>query len=91
MKIYPTGQPTIIRENFEPISNYFSLIKCKVLAPANLYHPVFPARAKGKLFFPDYTYGEGCGKKVCVCVVLWAQDAFERTLRMEKRVVLSGL
>ena len=43
---------TIIRENFEPISNYFGLIKCKVLAPANLYHPVLPVRAKGKLFFP---------------------------------------
>ena len=50
-KIYPTGHPTIIRENFEPISNYFGLIKCKVLAPANLYHPVLPVRAKGKLFF----------------------------------------
>ena len=51
-KIYPSGHPTIIRENFEPISNYFGLIKCKVLAPANLYHPVLPVRAKGKLFFP---------------------------------------
>ena len=53
-KIYPSGHPTIIRENFEPISNYFGLIKCKVLAPANLYHPVLPIRAKGKLFFPLY-------------------------------------
>ena len=51
-KIYPSGHPTIIRENFEPISNYFGLIKCKVLAPANLYHPVLPVRAKGKLFSP---------------------------------------
>ena len=51
-KVYPTGHVTIIRENFEPISNYFGLIKCKVLAPANLYHPVLPVRAKGKLFFP---------------------------------------
>jgi hypothetical protein len=51
-KKYPTGHPTIIRENFQAISNYFGLIKCKVLAPANLYHPVLPVRAKGKLFFP---------------------------------------
>ena len=51
-KVYPTGHPTIVRENFEHISNYFGLIKCKVLAPANLYHPVLPVRAKGKLFFP---------------------------------------
>ena len=53
-KVYPTGHPTIIRENFEHISNYFGFIKCKVLAPANLYHPVLPVRAKGKLFFPLY-------------------------------------
>ena len=51
-KLYPTGHAQIIRENFEPISNYFGLVKCKVLAPANLCHPVLPIRAKGKLFFP---------------------------------------
>jgi hypothetical protein len=49
---YPTKHPTIIRENFEDISNYFGLIKCQVLAPPNLYHPVLPIRVKGKLFFP---------------------------------------
>ena len=32
--------------------NYFGLIKCKVLAPSKLYHPVLPVRVKGKLFFP---------------------------------------
>ena len=45
-KKYPIGHPVIIRENFEDISNYFGLVKC------NLYHPVLPVRAKGKLFFP---------------------------------------
>jgi hypothetical protein len=52
VKVYPVGHPTVIRENFQPISNYFGLIKCRVLAPAKLYHPVLPVRAKGKLFFP---------------------------------------
>lgn len=50
-KRYPVSHPTIIRDNFQPISNYFGLIKCEVLAPANLYHPVLPVRAKGKLSF----------------------------------------
>lgn len=49
---YPISHPTIIRENFEDISNYFGLIKCKVLAPPNLYHAVLPIRVKSKLFFP---------------------------------------
>ncbi|XP_046862275.1 uncharacterized protein LOC124455682 [Xenia sp. Carnegie-2017] len=51
-KVYPVGHPAIIRENFETISNYFGLIKCKVLAPRNLYLPISPARIKDKLFFP---------------------------------------
>ena len=51
-KKYPIGHPVIIRENFEDISNYLGFVKCKVLAPSNLYHPVLPVRAKGKLFFP---------------------------------------
>ena len=49
---YPLGHAEVIRENFQDISNYFGLIKCKVLAPPKLYHPVLPVRAKGKLFFP---------------------------------------
>ncbi|XP_046856165.1 uncharacterized protein LOC124449275 [Xenia sp. Carnegie-2017] len=51
-KVYPVDHPTIIRENFETISNYFGLIKCKVLAPRNLYIPILPSRIKDKLFFP---------------------------------------
>jgi hypothetical protein len=49
---YGLGHPEIIRENFQDISCYFGLVKCKVLAPSKLYHPVLPVRAKGKLFFP---------------------------------------
>ena len=51
-KKYVVSHPTIIRKNFQPIPSYFGLIKCKILAPANLYHLVLPIRAKGKLFFP---------------------------------------
>ena len=51
-KVFPIGHAKIIRENFENISNYFGLVKCKVLAPPTLYHPVLPVRIRDKLFFP---------------------------------------
>ena len=51
-KTVPTGHPEIITENFkEDISNYFGLIKCTVLTPRGLFHPVLPYRTQGKLMF----------------------------------------
>lgn len=49
---YPVGAPRIITQNFGPIGEYFGLIKCKVLPPRKLYHPVLPYRFDGKLVFP---------------------------------------
>jgi hypothetical protein len=46
------GYPEIITENFRDISTYFGLIKCTVLPPRGLFHPVLPYRASGKLMFP---------------------------------------
>ena len=46
------GHPEIITENFADISTYFGLIKCTVLPPRGLLHPVLPYRAEGKLMFP---------------------------------------
>ncbi|CAB4015355.1 DNA polymerase [Paramuricea clavata] len=46
------GHPRIITENFEDISTYFGLIKCTVLPPRGLFHPVLPYRTQGKLIFP---------------------------------------
>ena len=34
------------------ISGYFGVIKCKVVPPYGLYHPVLPFRHAGKLTFP---------------------------------------
>lgn len=34
------------------IENYFGMIKCKVLPPKNLYHPVLPYKSDVKLMFP---------------------------------------
>ena len=50
--IYPVGHPEIITENFEEVGEYFGLVKCRVLPPKGLFHPVLPVRVNGKLFFP---------------------------------------
>ena len=46
------GHPQIITENFDDISSYFGLIKCTVLPPRGLLHPVLPYRTQNKLMFP---------------------------------------
>jgi hypothetical protein len=53
---FPVGHPDIITEGFEEVSKdsrpYFGLIKCKVLPPRALHHPVLPYFCSGKLMFP---------------------------------------
>ncbi|XP_074111400.1 uncharacterized protein LOC141535387 [Cotesia typhae] len=56
---FPIGHPKVYVadacENIAPsknIDNVQGLIKCRVLPPRNLYHPVSPVRAHGKLLFP---------------------------------------
>jgi len=51
-KEYPIGHPKIIRENFGDINDYFGIIRCKILPPANLLFGVLPYHANGKLLFP---------------------------------------
>jgi len=53
---YPVGHPEKI---FKPKSynkNWFGIIKCRILSPRNLYHPVLPVKVKmdknEKLLFP---------------------------------------
>jgi hypothetical protein len=52
VKKYPVGHPILITENFGELSQYFGLIKCKILPPADLYFPVLPTKIRNKLFFP---------------------------------------
>ena len=47
----PVGHPKIITENFEDLDFYEGLIKCKVLPPKGLFHPVLPCKMNGKLLF----------------------------------------
>ena len=49
--VFPIGHPQIFTENFGDVSNYFGLIKCRILPPQNLYIPVLPARFNSKLIF----------------------------------------
>ena len=52
---FPLGHPTILsQENIDKdnIGQYQGLIKCKVLPPTNLYHPVLPYKCNNKLMFP---------------------------------------
>ena len=51
--VYPKGHPRFISNpQTTDISPYFGLIKCKILPPRHLYHPVLPYRHDGKLLFP---------------------------------------
>ena len=50
---YPVGHPEFIdHPGHTDISQYFGLIKCEVVPPPHLYHPVLPFRYGQKLTFP---------------------------------------
>ena len=55
-KKYPVGHPTKILEPEHYDKDWFGFIKCKVLPPKGLYHPVLPVKTKcgnaDKLLFP---------------------------------------
>ncbi|XP_072039035.1 uncharacterized protein [Amphiura filiformis] len=48
---YVVGFPKIYTNDFDDVSSYFGLIRCTVLPPRWLFHPVLPARCHGKLMF----------------------------------------
>ncbi|KAG8239545.1 hypothetical protein J437_LFUL019266 [Ladona fulva] len=53
-KKYPISHPTIyIGSDCPTLSECEGLIKCAVLPPSDLYHPVLPYRCGGKLTFPQ--------------------------------------
>ncbi|KAL2077904.1 hypothetical protein ACEWY4_025589 [Coilia grayii] len=49
---YPINNPQIILKDFQPLKNYFGIIKATVAPPRGLLHPVLPYRCNGKLMFP---------------------------------------
>ena len=40
--VYPIGHPIVITQEFDDVKNYFGLIKCDILPPRGLYHPLLP-------------------------------------------------
>lgn len=65
---YPIGHPKIIQEdlNVDKLQDYEGLIKCTVLPPFGLLHPVLPYRVKGKLLFPLCRTCAEEGAKKCI-------------------------
>ena len=51
-KQYPFGHPQIIYRDFGSLDKYFGFVKCDVLPPRGLFHPVLPYRCHNKLMFP---------------------------------------
>jgi hypothetical protein len=51
---FPVGHPEVFNENIDVknVKNYCGLIKCKVLPPRKMFHPVLPVKMHGKLLFP---------------------------------------
>jgi len=50
---YPIGHPTFISQpEMTDISDYFGFVKCQIVPPYGLYHPVLPSRKEEKLTFP---------------------------------------
>ena len=49
---FPVGHPDVITRDFSQVSAYNGVIKCKILPPKKLLHPVLPYQSKKKLTFP---------------------------------------
>jgi hypothetical protein len=60
---YPVGHPKKIYKPKKYDKDWYGLIRCKILPPRKLYHPVLPIR-KGKLIFTLCTkcFDEKCDK-----------------------------
>jgi len=50
---FPLGHPQVITENFEDINKktYYGLIKCDILPPPQLFHPILPIKYNERLIF----------------------------------------
>ncbi|KAG1710397.1 putative DNA polymerase [Nymphon striatum] len=51
-RTYMTCPPEIITSDFQDIGEYFGFVKCIMLPPRGLLHPLLPMRMGGKLLFP---------------------------------------
>lgn len=86
----PLGHPSIITENFKELDEYEGLIKCKVIPPKSLFHPVLPCKCNGKLLFHlCKTCADTQEQKTCShsseersFVGTWATDEVKKAVKM---------
>ncbi len=52
-KYFPVGHPQILlNPPGVDVSEYFGFVRCSLIPPKSLYHPVLPISSNGKLLFP---------------------------------------
>ncbi len=52
-RLFGVGHPVVLIDNLDhDLEKYFGFLKCDVLPPKQLYHPVLPLTVEGKLVFP---------------------------------------
>ncbi|KAL3983293.1 interferon-induced GTP-binding protein Mx [Sarotherodon galilaeus] len=95
-KDYPVGHPQIIYSNFDKLENYFGFVKCTVLPPRGLFHPVLPYRCHGKLMFPlcsmcaeDQNQHTACGHSDSERVLkgTWVSFELEKAVELGYKLV----
>lgn len=93
--LYPTHHPVVYTGADIP-ERVEGLLKCKVMAPDRLYHPVLPYRARGKLLFPlcrtcaDTGSSEPCTHRSVedrALVGTWVTVELEKALSVGYRIV----
>ena len=78
--VYPVGHPTIFTEKIHPdASRCFGLIRCDVLAPRGLYHPVLPFKCHNKLMFALCRTCAQDGQQTSLCQHVDEQRIFTGT------------
>ncbi|KAJ8914412.1 hypothetical protein NQ315_017506 [Exocentrus adspersus] len=80
---FPTGHPKVyVGEECPPaINNVEGLIKCKILPPQNLYHPILPAKMNNKLMF---VLCRTCGEKMNQAAYVTTQARLKLYSSLEK-------
>ncbi|KAG8225677.1 hypothetical protein J437_LFUL018482 [Ladona fulva] len=93
---YPVGHPTVyVGDKCPPIENGEGIIKCTVLPPQKLFHPVLPYKCRGKPNFPlCRTYVEESFQASCphslnerAIIGTWISDEVKRALDIGYKVI----
>jgi hypothetical protein len=95
-KKYPTGHPTVLTQfRTTCIDDYEGLIKCCVLPPTNLIHPVLPLHLNDKMvFILCYTCGKEKNTHKCThtdreraITATWVSDELHKAIEMGYQIL----